>query len=166
MVVVSIAVEGPTDVPVARRVLEAVGLGIGPVYQKGGKGGLDRRLSGYNRAALISPWMVLRDLDHDAPCPAALVAELLPRRSPSMALRIAVPQVEAWLLADAERMSSYLSVPRSAVPPLPEELPDAKQRLVDLARATWHESRSTAHTTGVRTLRLAPARVFTAAWSR
>jgi len=132
--VVTVAVEGPTDVPVARRILESVGLEMGPIYEMGGKAGLDKRLNGYNRAAAFSPWLVLRDLDHDAPCAAALVANLLPRRSDKMAFRVAVREIEAWLLADGDRIASYLVVPRSRVPDSPDRLSHAKRALVDLAR--------------------------------
>jgi hypothetical protein len=132
--VITLAVEGPVDVPVARRLLATVGLEAGPVYGKGGKTSLDQKLHGFNRAAAFSPWLVLRDLDHDEPCPGVLVARLLPRASARMCFRIAVRETEAWLLADRDQIAAYLSVPVSLVPGDPEQLDDPKQALVNLAR--------------------------------
>jgi len=42
--------------------------------------------------------------------------------------------VEAWLLADHERIARYLRISESRVPVAPEALPDAKRTLVNLAR--------------------------------
>lgn len=132
--VVTLAVEGPVDVPVARRILATVGLEAGPVHRQGGKMGLDKKLHGFNCAAAFSPWLVLRDLDHDEPCAGALVARLLPEAATRMCFRIAVRETEAWLLADRDRIAAYLSVPASLVPSEPERLDDPKQALINLAR--------------------------------
>jgi len=53
-----------------------------------------------------------------------------------MKLRIAVHQGESWLLADAERMAAFLHVQMEAVPSPPDELVNAKQALVNLARTS------------------------------
>lgn len=95
-----VAVEGSTDAPVVRKVAALAGLELAsPPIVKRGKGTLDKALRGYNAAATGSPWFVLRDLDHDAPCPGGLVADLLPDPKPLMCLRIAVRAIEARLLA-------------------------------------------------------------------
>jgi len=51
-----------------------------------------------------------------------------------MRLRIAVRSVEAWLLGDAERLSAFLHVSSDRIPSHPDDLDDAKQTLVNLAR--------------------------------
>ncbi len=53
---------------------------------------------------------------------------------PSSAPPIAVRAVEAWLLADRERIANLLAVSQAKIPLRPEELEDPKQTLVDLAR--------------------------------
>jgi hypothetical protein len=53
-----------------------------------------------------------------------------------MRLRVAVHQGESWLLADAERMAAFLHVQIEAVPPSPDALVNAKQALINLARAS------------------------------
>lgn len=136
MTPVTIAVEGPTDTAVARKLLRHVGLSDGPVYEAGGKSRLDQKLQAYNNAARNAPWFVLRDMDQDAPCAPALVGRLLKVPARYMRLRIAVHQGESWLLADAERMAAFLHVQTETVPQSPDALVNAKQTLINLARTS------------------------------
>ncbi len=134
----TVAVEGIVDAAVAGKILKAMGLELGPVHGQKGKNWLDAKLPGYNNGARFAPWLVLRDLDQDAECAPALLPSLLRAPATNMRLRIAVRSVEAWLLADSERISDFLRVPERAVPGFPDGLPDAKQTFVDLA----HQSQS------------------------
>ena len=132
--VVSGAVEGAVDDALLRRLLADHGHEPGPVYVKNGKHGLLQKLAGYNAAAQFSPWLVLVDLNGDAPCAGPFVAQHLPAPAPRMLFRVAVRQAEAWLLADRIGVASFLRVPRVRLPADPETLPDAKQALVNVAR--------------------------------
>jgi len=131
---ITLAVEGTTDAAVARRLLGEVGLRPGAEYVKNGKPALDQSLAGYNNAARFSCWLVLRDLDEDAACAPALRQTLLPTPATHMRLHIPVHAIEAWLLADAESIGHFLSVPKVRVPADPEAIPHPKRALVDLAR--------------------------------
>lgn len=131
---ITLAVEGVTDEAVVRRLLADAGLQTGPVYRRSGKHSLDPQLAGYNSAARFSRWLVLRDLDDDAPCAPALTARLLPRPTSLMRLQIAVHAVEAWLMGDPESLGAFLGVGRGKVPPRPEVVVDPKKALIDLAR--------------------------------
>ncbi|MBA2690951.1 MAG: hypothetical protein H0U65_00450 [Rubrobacter sp.] len=91
-------------------------------------------MSGYDNAAKFWPWCVVRDLDGNAPCAAELVSRLLPHPAEHMRLRIAVRSCEAWMMADRERSGRFLSIARSVVPSSPDDLDDAKETLVNLAR--------------------------------
>lgn len=133
---VAAVLEGATDSAVAERLLEHVGLTLGDVYGLRGKAHNDQRLHGYNNAARFAPWFVLRDLDRDAPCAPTLVKALLPAPSLHMRFRVAVHQMEAWLLADAGAMSSHLSVPLARIPTSPDALANPKATLVRLARGS------------------------------
>ena len=58
----------------------------------------------------------------------------LPQPALQMCFRVAVRQVEAWLLADAESLAPFLSVRPNRIPAHPEQLEDSKQEMVNLAR--------------------------------
>ena len=135
---VAIATEGIIDEAVARRLLGEAGLGVSESYLRRGKSDLDPQIPGYCRAADHWPWFILRDLDNDASCAAELIASIVPHRGRYLTLRVAVRQVESWLLADRENLAGFLSVPVSRVPERPEELLDAKATLVDVARRSRH----------------------------
>lgn len=128
-----VAVEGAIDEAVVRRLLPNR-VEVRGVYGRGGKQDLLRRLEAYNTAAAFGAWVVLIDLDHDAKCPGEYRQALLRRESPGLRLRIAVREVETWLLADHVNVASFLGVPRAAVPAQPELESNAKQTLVNLAR--------------------------------
>jgi hypothetical protein len=132
--IVTVAVEGDLDVVVARRLIAQSGLSMGPIYVKSGKGRLDKSLGGYNNAARHARWLVLRDLDHDADCAPDLVRSLMPKPSLYMCFRVAVRQVEAWFLADREKMADLLQLSLDVIPRNPDALEDAKGTLVQLAK--------------------------------
>jgi hypothetical protein len=133
-VTISAAVEGTIDEAVVRRLILHVSAQPGTVYGKKGKPHLQSRVHGYNHAAQHTPWLVLVDLDHDADCAPPLHANWLPAPAPRMCFRVAVREVEAWLLADFEAMADFLGVARNRVPRDPESLSAPKEALVNLAR--------------------------------
>jgi hypothetical protein len=51
-----------------------------------------------------------------------------------MLFRVAVRQVESWILADRTKVAAFLRTSQSLVPRDPDALPDAKAALVHLAR--------------------------------
>lgn len=131
---VSAAVEGDVDEAVLRRLISEVGGAVHAVYGKRGKDHLRRKMQGFNQAARYIQWVVLVDLDRDAECAPELRRTWLPDPAPQMCLRVAVRAIEAWLLADAGRISRFLRIPKMRVPPEPEEAENPKRTLVDLAR--------------------------------
>ena len=60
----------------------------------------------------------------------------LPNPAAHMCFRIAVRAVEAWLLADRERIAQLLKITIAHVPQNPDELNDPKQQLINLARGS------------------------------
>jgi len=131
--VVSGAVEGPTDEAVLRRLLEEAGVAAGSVFGKSGKAFLRQNVQRYNRAAHHFPWIVLVDLNREAECAPALCKAWLPNPASQMCFRVAVREVESWLLADRERFARFLSVAITKIPRNPESLEDPKRAIVDLA---------------------------------
>ena len=133
-IVVTVALEGPGDVPIVERLLRDAGLEIGNVYVQRGKDKLDRQLTGYNNAARFAHWLVVRDLDQDKPCAPELKRELLPAPSALMCLRVAVRAAESWLLADPARLATFLGISATRIPADPDLLPNPRDMIVNLAR--------------------------------
>lgn len=134
---VDCAVEGSPDEYVARRLLDEVGLSARRVFSLGGKTNMDPKLPGYNRSAAHSPWLVLRDLDHDDvhQCIPNLRSSLLGGPPASgMCFRLAVREVESWLMADVDNCASFLGVGRKSMPLEVESRNAPKQDLINLAR--------------------------------
>jgi len=133
-VIIHGAVEGMTDEAVLRRLVKEIGARAGPVYGKNGKSFLLEKLSAYNQAARFSPWIILIDLDHDDECAPPFRKSCLPNTAPYLCFRVAVREIESWLLADRERLAKFMSVAASRIPLDPEKLDCPKSTMVELAR--------------------------------
>lgn len=135
--VMLIVVEGVLEAPAARRLLDAAGwdhTGVEPLVQ-GGSVAFWENAPRYNEAAKhVGPVLGLTDLDTH-PCASGLIGERLRAAChPSFLLRIAVRELESWLLADAPAWARYLGVSEALVPSRPDVLEDPKQSLVNLVR--------------------------------
>jgi hypothetical protein len=133
-VLVTVAVEGLVDEAALQRLVTGAGGTVLTVHGRSGNQRLRDKIGGYANASRRSPWVVLTDLDHTYACAAALVADWLPSDAPGLQLRVAVRAVEAWLLADRRRFASFVGVSPSRLPAAPEDVPDPKALVVDLAR--------------------------------
>ncbi|MCR4410970.1 MAG: DUF4276 family protein [Thermoguttaceae bacterium] len=131
---VSAAVEGGVDEAVVRRLLAEVGAQPGAIHVVGGKPHLKDKIRAYNHAAAQHPWVVLVDLNHEESCAPALRNRWLPHPARLMCFRVAVREVESWLLADRQSISQFLRVALARVPRNPDSLDDPKRTIVDLAR--------------------------------
>lgn len=133
-ITVNIVVEGQTDEPVARRLLHAAGFDVGVVYGKLGKLHIDKKLVAYNNAARFAHYFVIRDMNGDEECPSTLARAKLPVPASLMCFRIAVRSIEAWLLADREKLSEFLGVAVARLPHNPDTIPHPKLALIEVAR--------------------------------
>ncbi|MEU8842119.1 hypothetical protein AB0D97_23750 [Streptomyces roseus] len=131
---VTIAVEGISDEGAVRAILREFGLSVGMVQGKGGKSALLKKLPAYNQAARFMPWFVLVDMDSADACVVASVQEWLPSPSDLMTFRVAVAEVESWLLADREAIADFLGVALAKIPHNPDTLNDPKREIINLAR--------------------------------
>lgn len=134
--VVYAAVEGDLDEAIARRLITHVGATPGAVYGKKGKGYLREKIAAFNEAARMAPWLVLVDLNGEHPCAPTLRATWLPHPQRFMCFRIAVKEVESWLLADRDRLAAFLGVSPTRVPTSPDDCDDPKQLMIELARGS------------------------------
>ena len=128
------ATEGLIDTAVVRRICQETELEISAVYGESGKDRLDGALAGYNAAARFGTWVVLRDLDTDEDCAPSLRERLLTAPVPGMVFRIAVREIEAWLIADQHSFARYFSVSPVRIPNDPESILRPKEYLVNLVR--------------------------------
>jgi hypothetical protein len=140
VVVISAAVEGLIDEAVVKRLITEAGATVGPVYGKQGKKVLRSGINGYNNAGRHRPWIVLVDLDQEADCAPNLCRAWISQKSPKLCFRVAVREVEAWLLSDRESIARFLSVPVSRVPIEPESELNPKQTMVNLAAKSKRRS--------------------------
>ena len=122
------------DEAVLHRLLEHAGFAAGPIYGKKGKQYLHAKVDAYNQAARRLPWVILVDLNHEVDCVPLLRASWLPDPAPMMCFRVAIREIEAWLLADRERFSAFFSVARSRIPQNAEATDNPKQTVIDLAK--------------------------------
>lgn len=115
-----------------------VSLVPGTVYfgegQNNGEHKLDSRLNGYAAAARHQPWFITRDLDHDDECALRLRERLLANIPDNLCFRIAVRQIESWLIADRSRLAEHLGVSIGRLPINPELEHDPKQIIIEAAR--------------------------------
>lgn len=121
-----IASEGVADAAVLRRLLREAKIGVSAEHGQKGKVYLDKRITAFNYAARFNPWAVLRDLDDDEACASALARRLLPKPSKHMVFRIAVREIEAWLMADISGFAEFFSVPTTSLPHEPDTLKEPK----------------------------------------
>ncbi len=128
------AVEGNLDEAVFRRLVSHCGAEPGKVHGKKGRSQLLKDLRGYNAAARYGPWFVLVDLDQTPACAPSLRAETLPDPASGMCFRVAVQEIEAWILADRGTFAKWTRVKKSRIPEDVEAMPDPKQRLIEIVR--------------------------------
>jgi hypothetical protein len=141
---INLAVEGALDEEVLRRILAGHGYTIGAAYGRRGSGYLRKTIHGFNSAAKGTPFAVLTDLDTEV-CPAVLIRTWLPRpKHPNLIFRVAVREVEAWLLAHRKAMARFLGVHEDLVPHDVDDLPDPKKTLIELARRSRNRDLRTA----------------------
>jgi len=99
-----------------------------------GYGYIKKNLPAFNKAADDTPFVILVDED-DRNCPPKTIADWLggqPKHS-NLIVRIASKEVEAWLLADKQGFSEFLSISDNKIPDNPETVEDPKALIVQLA---------------------------------
>ena len=135
MTYVDLVVEDVLQEAAARRVVaaHAARVTVRRVFGKRGCAFIDSNIHRYAQASRYGRFLVIRDLDA-LECAPALARQLLPEGEPGgLVLCVAVREVEAWLLADAESLGEYLGVGQFEVPS-PEAVLDPKKLLIDCAR--------------------------------
>lgn len=137
-----LATEDELSEQVGINLAREAGLEIGQLLRRGGNGYLRSRVSNFCQMAKDQPVFMITDLDQTA-CPSALIADWFgKRRRPTAFLfRVAVREVESWLLADHDALRALLGRKATRLPNAPDSLPDPKQALLRLAEHAPREVR-------------------------
>ncbi|MCI5146041.1 MAG: hypothetical protein D3923_11045 [Candidatus Electrothrix sp. AR3] len=131
---ITVAVEDYLSEAVVRKLLEQVE----PKYRvsqclcKGGQGYLQAQINNFNQAAQFMPLFVLTDQDRG--CPVKRVGQWLKQEaSKYFVFRIAVMEVESWVMAHREACADFLAVSLDRIPKNSDELDDPKRSLLSIA---------------------------------
>lgn len=137
MTTLYIATEDALSETVAERLVLEVNHGLSIAVRMGrrGNGYLKKKLPELLKTANAIPILLLTDLDRVA-CAPDLIADwrgkqILPKW---MLFRVAVREVEAWLLADREGFAQFCNAPLNKIPANSELIDDPKQTLLNIVR--------------------------------
>lgn len=133
-----VAVEDALSESVAKRLIREYvpGSEVTRVFGLGGISSVKSRISALNQMSRYDgPVLALADSDDPGKCPLVLVRELSGKLtiSPNMLIRIAVPEIESWIMADRNGIAQWLGIALNTVPRSPETLIDPKRTMVQLA---------------------------------
>jgi hypothetical protein len=132
-----LAVEDSLSEAVGKSLLQQLGLSVSQTLGLQGNGYLKTKVGALNQVARRLPVLLLTDLDVPNRCPAQLVTQWLPHaRSSGLVFRVAVVEVEAWLIADRESLAEFLEISSKRIPRDPDSVAYPKETLVELARAS------------------------------
>jgi len=108
---------------------------VGRVLGRGGFGYLKSKANNWNAAAASgTPVLVLADLDQHS-CPSGLIDDWLDiEPHANLIFRVAIREVESWLLADREGLADFLHISPVNIPFQSDLIADPKQCLINLAR--------------------------------
>ncbi|MCC7430698.1 hypothetical protein IT568_07640 [bacterium] len=133
---INLVVEDIVQLFVLEKILSTIDCGFLPQQKiiNDGFGKIKKNLFSYNEASKITPYLILVDLDLKE-CPPTLIKEWITfERKPNFIFRVAVREVEAWLLADRRNFASFLGISEAKIDKKPETKLDSKGYLIELAK--------------------------------
>lgn len=131
------AVEDALSEAVVRKLVAASrpDLTLWQVVRKNGSGYLRTRAREFNRTAQQVPVFLLADQDRPDPCPAELIRTWLGvPAAPNLLFRVAVMEIESWVMADRDAFATFIRVPAVSIPEDPDAVLRPKELIVSLAR--------------------------------
>ena len=136
---VAIGVEDVVSQAVAQRLISeyAPSLELTQIFGLSGFGDLKLKMPTFDKIAQYrEPILVITDLDNLQLCLVEFRSEWCQglQMPPSFVFRIAVAEIESWLLADRLQIAQWLGISESLIPQRPEDVPQPKECLVRLAR--------------------------------
>ena len=132
---VVLAVEDRLSDAVATKILEKFDVEIVKRIGYKGKSDLERKTLELNRAANGITVFMLTDLDSPRDCPLRLIQSWVKGTlNPRFFFRVAVMEVESWIMADRIGFAAFLSIPSHQIPSPTDDILNPKEFLVSLAR--------------------------------
>ncbi|MDZ7794897.1 MAG: hypothetical protein U5P10_14755 [Spirochaetia bacterium] len=99
-----------------------------------GLGYIKKRIQAFNNASAYSNFLIITDLDQNE-CAPVFINDLLGNsRKQGLFLRIAVREIESWIIADRKNFSSYFAISKDIIDKNPESITDPKEYLFQLAK--------------------------------
>lgn len=144
MTSVFLGVEDRLSEAVGKKILHhTLGNGLSIRTMNGqGFGYLAMKIKSFAEISNRYPVLVLTDLDHKDCAPSLRSKWLKDVTVPKkMVFRVAVREIEAWLLADRDGIARFLGVSRARVPGNVEQISQPKEALLALARGARRELR-------------------------
>lgn len=136
IIFINLAVEDSLSESILRTILRQSNrpYEVGTCFSRGGYGYLKDKIIGFNNAAKGTPFIILTDLN-TYECPPVLMREWLPDlMHPNLLFRVAVREVEAWVLAHCVAFAKFLGIREELIPVNVDTIKDPKRFLIDLAR--------------------------------
>lgn len=133
---VILAVEDRLSDAVATKILNHFGFEIKRKTGYKGNSYLQQKVQSFNEAAHEECGIfMLTDLDSAQNCPPRLIQSWVKGTlNPRFFFRVAVIEVESWVMADRVALAAFLSIPVYRIPSSTDNIPDPKEFLVSLAR--------------------------------
>jgi len=104
-------------------------------HNAGGKDWIKSKITGFNNAAKGMPYLVLVDLNNEYQCAPELVNNWISEgKNTNLLLRVAVREVESWLLASKGVFCKYLGIHPDSISNNIEDIENPKEFLISLAR--------------------------------
>jgi hypothetical protein len=132
-----LAVEDELSEEVGGKIIKDIlGEGVAvKALRKGGFGYLKSKIGNFLEMSRQHPVVMITDLDQET-CAPRLRARWFDGldRPDSFVFRVAVREIESWLLADAYDFAAFLGVKQASIPVDPDALQDPKATLIDIAR--------------------------------
>ena len=104
------------------------------LHASSGFGYLKTKLKAFNEASKYTPFWVLTDLDRKN-CAPSLIHEWFKdiRKHPNLLFRVAITEVESWVMADRKAFAAFLGITQDLIPTNTDKN-DSKNVLFQLAR--------------------------------
>ena len=132
---VILAVEDELSESISTQILRHFDIEIRYTIQGKGNVSLRQKAPELNRSANGTAIFLLTDLDLPRDCPPGLIRSWIKGTlNPRFFFRVAVMEIESWVMADRMGFAAFLSIPLHRIPSPTDDILNPKEFLVSLAR--------------------------------